>query len=297
MIPSAEMKASPAWVRSALDHADVELRTLRQEKKGSTPHPEVLLGISPRWKMIEGVVGNSPAEPYREAWWTCPACPQPYRWWVNEHYDEGYEVIPGSEWDREHGNENEFYDSKNSRWMTVKRCKRCARMRGRHHRAKKNLRKTLVLQIEHMGTSARFVTLTVPNEVILLVGGLVPTRALGDLVRSLKKKVAAFSRTVAYGEKVIGSVEFYEQTYTVSETAVEVNTHVHCVWLGQYWPQGDLQSRWGHIVEISKPHSERAVMKYISKYVTKDDIVGVRCSETRGVLRKPKATQELPSNA
>jgi len=139
-----------------------------------------------------------------------------------------------------------------------------------------------------MGTSARFVTLTVENSTVPMEDGIIPDeRVLGELVRDLKRKMYRFSRTVAYQDKVLGAVEVYEQTFTPSGDgeSLSVNTHIHAVWLGTYWDQKDLQDRWGGIVHISKPESRKAVIRYISKYITKDPVPGTRAKETRGVMR------------
>jgi len=177
-------------------------------------------------------------------------------------------------------------DKQSLHFLKVKRCKNCNRMRDRHHRAKRSLGNVIAKQMIHMGTSARFVTLTVPNESIPIKDGIIEPDDVAKLVRELKTKMYNFSRTVGYQDKVLGAVEFYEQTYTILEDEVDVNTHIHAVWLGEYWDQADMQDAWKGIVHISKPGSKKAVMKYISKYVTKDPVPGTRAKETRGVLRK-----------
>ena len=159
-------------------------------------------------------------------------------------------------------------------------------MRDRHRRAKRSLSKVLKKQMEHLGTSARFVTLTVPNEIVPTdPDGVVEPRDLVKLVRKLKAKMYAFTRTKAYKDHVIGAVEFYEQTYKTVDSGVEVNTHIHAVWLGEFWAQSELQDAWGGIVHLTRPKNRKTVMKYISKYVVKDPIPGTRAKETRGVLR------------
>lgn len=258
----------PPWVDAA-EHA--VLSTLRQEKE-----------VNP----ADGAL----------AWWTCKECPQPRRWlhgliWNTVHsvpvssgaarYDTSQEINSGNEWELPYQYPDDGFE-----YLTVKRCKNCNRMRDRHHRAKRSLEGVLRKQMIHMGTSARFITLTVPNEFIPHEDGVIEPDHLARLVRELKAKMYAFTRTVAYQDKVIGAVEFYEQTYTIHDDEVEVNTHIHAVWLGEYWNQADLQSAWQGIVHITKPKSKKAVMKYISKYVTKDPVPGTRAKETRGVLRK-----------
>jgi len=257
----------PDWVNAAsavIPHLDnnvehnVELCTLRQEKR---------------------------------AWWTCEACPQPDRWiewqedtlqglswkpFIEKECDAAWRQLskPAAPWDKIHPT-----------FIPIRRCKSCNRKRQRHYRAKKTLGKVLEKQIEHMGTSARFVTLSVPNELVARSDGICDQEDLAKLVKDLKAKMYAFSRTKAYEDHVIGAVEFYEQTYKIDDQSVDVNTHIHAVWLGKYWAQDKLQEAWGGIVHITKIKSRRAVMKYISKYVTKDAVPGTRAKETRGVLR------------
>jgi len=261
MSPSAELTL-PSWVDSA---ESAVLSTLRQEKKEPRTY-----------------------SPPRKAWWTCSACPQRFRWlegriWYN-FTPRGARVpiswSEGVEWTAV-GLQEDY------EWATVKRCKRCNRMRDRHHRAVRSLKNALDTQVIHMGTDARFVTLTVPNEFVQIIDGVVDPHELTRLVRDLKKKMYDFSRTVAYQANVIGAVEFYEQTYKIHDEfdEVEVNTHIHAVWLGKYWAQAELQDAWGGIVHLTRPRNRRTVMRYISKYVTKDPVPGTRAKETRGVLR------------
>jgi len=260
-ILAEKITEDPEWVNSA----NVVLSTLRQEKD----HDE-------SWY----------DKAQRKAWWTCEDCPQPERWKENLTPSDFKE-------DRMLTRLVQMGSEQTWKWVVVKRCKRCNRMRDRHSRAQRSLGKVLAKQIEHVGTSARMITLTVPNEFLVFnEQGIIEQERLTGLARDLKAKMYAFSRTKAYQEKVIGAVEFYEQTYKISDAGVEVNTHIHAIWLGKYWAQDKLQEAWNGIVHITKPKSKRAVMKYISKYVTKDPIPGTRAKETRGVLR----ARTQPSN-
>lgn len=226
----------------------------------------------------------------REAWWTCEHCPQRIRWLEGHVWDaiHSYPIPQGATRslypvEVHRGNEWEVPDA--IQWATVKRCRSCMRKRDRHHRMVKSLKDVLKKQMEIMGSSARFVTLTVPNEFISIDNGVIDPDDLAKLARNLKKKMYAFSRTVAYKDKVLGAVEVYEQTYTNHGDSLEVNTHIHAVWLGSYWKQEALQEAWGGVVHITKPKSKKAVIRYISKYITKDPIPGTRAKETRGILR------------
>lgn len=265
MLSSEKITPSVPWVEAALEILPADnqyyqpesavLSTLRQEKRE-----------------------NWLDKAQRKAWWTCQYCPQPDRWMENIQPID----LRG---DRALTRLIQIGSEQAWRFVVVKRCKRCNRKRDRHHRAKRSLGKALAKQIEHVGTSARFVTLTIENEIIEMVDGVVDPTAMAESVRRLKKKMYDFSRRVQYQDKVIGAVEFYEQTFKIDGDKVSVNTHLHAIWLGTYWDQADIQEAWGGIVHITRPKSRRAVMKYISKYVTKDPVPGTRAKETRGVLR------------
>ncbi len=243
-------KIKPSWIIAAerVQSVNAELGTLRQEKR-------------------------------RTAWFTCEYCPQPYRWLE----DSAAIVIGTANSPRVPGDDRKV----KWQWLGIKRCKPCARKRARHHRAKRDLGKLLEKQMETMGSSARFVTLTEPNRRVEFQDGVLDEQAMANEVRRFKKQIYDFTRRKEWEQKVVGAVSFIEQTYTIDEDGVDVNTHAHLVMLGKYWKQKDLQSAWGHgIVDISKPKSRHRVMKYISKYVTKDDVKGVRCKEKYGVMRE-----------
>ena len=109
---------------------------------------------------------------------------------------------------------------------------------------------------------------------------------MADLVRSFKKKITNFRRTKSFKSKIIGGVDYIEQVYNIEDKGISVNTHSHHIWLGKYWKQDEFQKDWGHgIVRIEDCTSVRSVMKYISKYITKDDVNGTRCKETFGIIR------------
>lgn len=266
MLPSEKITPSVPWVQAALEVLPAD----------NQPYQHAVLSTLRQEKSIEDANWLDKAQ--RMAWWTCEYCPQPHRWMDNiDHSD-----LRG---DRDLTNMIRIGSDHAWRFVRVKRCKRCNRKRDRHHRAKRSLGKALAKQIEHMGTSARFVTLTTENEIIEMVDGVVDPTAMSESVRRLKKKMYNFSRTVQYQDKVIGAVEFYEQTFKIDEDKVSVNTHLHAIWLGHYWDQAEMQEAWGSIVHVTRPKSKKAVMKYISKYVTKDPVPGTRAKETRGVLR------------
>ncbi len=124
-------------------------------------------------------------------------------------------------------------------------------------------------------------------EAVQLENGIIGDQEMANLIRTFKKKITNFRRTKAFQEKVIGGVDYIEQTYNIEDKGISVNTHSHHVWLGKFWKQDEFQKDWGHgVVRIEDCTSVRSVMKYISKYITKDDVNGSRCKETFGIIRE-----------
>lgn len=266
----------PSWVQAA---TDVELCTLRQEKR-------------PTWHSS----GSEQVYDNQSAWFTCKLCPQPHRYEQDSilksktsYYDpntsyildfkivEGSELQPIKYWDLV--------------WGDVIRCKRCNRKRSRYRRGKKTLDKIVKVWLnsdEFDTYRPKFVTLTSANDFIpFQEDGTIRDQDMADLVRSFKSKITNFRRTKPFKSKIIGGVDYIEQTYDIKNDGISVNTHSHHVWLGKYWKQKDFQNAWGHgITRIEDCTSVRSVMKYISKYITKDDVNGSRCKETFGVIRK-----------
>lgn len=266
----------PNWVHAA---TDVELCTLRQEKK-------------PMWKST----GSEEAYDKQSAWFTCKLCPQPHR----------YEKDSILKTKLQHFTASEYYLDKNLVaiegstiqpipywgivWGDVIRCKKCNRKRSRYRRGKKTLDKIVKVWLnsdEWDRYRPKFVTLTSANDFIpFQEDGTIADQDMADLIRSFKSKITNFRRTKIFKEKIIGGVDYIEQTYDIKDNGVSVNTHSHHVWLGKFWKQQDFQNSWGHgIVRIEDCTSVRSVMKYISKYITKDDVNGARCKETFGVIR------------
>ncbi len=277
----------PEWVKAAqATTTHVELGNHRLDKK-TCPDGHVR---NPFSRHTEGTVRCFYCNPpVKKAWWTCDQCPQPLRWYP---FWEWADVVPGTP-----GNRKKQLPGKPGKWLSVKRCKKCARRKNRHQRAKKDLKESISIwqNLDDYDKYAfRFVDLTVPNFEFTLEEGYNDGFEI-PCIRHLKKLVANFARTKEYQEKVIGSIEFYEATYAVNEHRVSVNAHVHCVWLGKYWSNTRkdpaLESAWKHgYCSITKVKGQKATMKYISKYVTKDELQGVRCKERRGVLRRSRPT-------
>ena len=264
----------PSWVHAA---TDVELCTLRQEKR-------------PRWNTS----GSEEAYDKQSAWFTCKLCPQPHRYQkdsilrskvrtpgegelcINENL-QIVQLQPIQYWDVV--------------WGDVIRCKKCNRKRSRYRRGKKTLDKIVKVWLnsdEWDRYRPKFITLTSANDFVpFQEDGTISDQEMANLVRSFKSKITNFRRTKAFKSKIIGGVDYIEQTYDIKDNGISVNTHSHHVWLGKYWKQDEFQKDWGHgIVRIEDCTSVRSVMKYISKYITKDDVNGTRCKETFGIIRK-----------
>lgn len=267
----------PTWVHAA---TDVELCTLRLEKR-------------PNWKKV----GSRDQHDNQISWFTCKHCPQRIR------YERDFVVKTKYK----NFNPGEFYLDKNLVaidgstikpmpywgivWGDVIRCNRCNRKRSRYRRGKKTLDKIVKVWLnsdEWDRYRPKFITLTSVNDFVpFQEDGTIRDQDMADLVRSFKRKITNFRRTKAFKSKIIGGVDYIEQVYNIEDKGISVNTHSHHVWLGKFWKQDEFQKDWGHgIVRIEDCTSVRSVMKYISKYITKDDVHGVRCKETFGVIRK-----------
>ncbi|AXH75857.1 MAG: replication protein [Cressdnaviricota sp.] len=265
----------PTWVTAV---RDVEMCTLRLEKR-------------PTWQTS----GSELAYDKQSAWFTCKLCPQPHRYERDlilrsktKSYDPktsyilDFKIVNGSEL-----NPIQYWDIV---WGDVIRCKKCNRTRSRYRRGKKTLDKIVKVWLnsdQWEKFRPKFVTLTTTNDFIPFeTDGTIAPGAMADLARSFKSKITNFRRTKTFKQNVIGGVDYIEQVYNIKSDGIDVNTHSHHVWLGKYWKQKDFQDSWGHgIVQIQDCTSVRSVMKYISKYITKDDVKGSRCKETFGVIR------------
>ena len=263
----------PSWVQAA---TDVELCTLRLEKR-------------PTWQTS----GSEDTYDKQSAWFTCELCPQPHRY-------EKDSILRSKVSSPSKGelciNENlqivqlqpiQYWDVV---WGDVIRCKRCNRKRSRYRRGKKTLDKIVKVWLnsdEWDRYRPKFVTLTSVNDFVpFQEDGTIRDQDMADLVRSFKSKITNFRRRKSFKSKIIGGVDYIEQVYNIEDKGISVNTHSHHVWLGKFWKQDQFQKDWGHgIVRIEDCTSVRSVMKYISKYITKDDVNGSRCKETFGIIR------------
>jgi len=124
-----------------------------------------------------------------------------------------------------------------------------------------------------------FVTLTIPNILDLPGRGSVAAEA-----RLLKKRVSAFRRREKFERMILGGIDVVENT--VNEKDGSWNIHHHGIWLmNGYWDQRELAEEWGFRVHIEKVRKKHATLRYLTSYVSKAPIEGVRCLETFKALR------------
>ena len=124
-----------------------------------------------------------------------------------------------------------------------------------------------------------FVTLTKPN-----VPDLPGRGSLQEEARLMKQQVANFRRGKRMGKIVLGGIDVVENTISHDGSW---NIHHHGIWvMNGYYKQKDLDEDWGlgrvHIEKVRKPH---ATLRYLTSYVSKTPIPGVRCLETFKALR------------
>lgn len=227
---------------------DVTLGTLRQEKE--------LIPYPPSWE------GGDLAQ----AGFTCSKCPVPWR--RLEECGEPYRAFVGKSqkpvWKR--------------KWLNTKRCKPCNSKMKRWQRAHQWGDRIRV--VEHLTPKSfvAFVTLTIPN----IPAG--PDRgSIQDEVRKLKKRVQKFRRLKKFENSIVGGLDAYEYTERPDGSW---NVHHHGIWImTQYWDQRELQDQWGYRTHIEKVRKKHAVVKYLTCYVSKDPIPGIRCLETFRQLR------------
>lgn len=201
-----------------------------------------------------------------EAGFTCPMCPQPYR------AIEGGEGLPdvfvGKELRR----------IKRRGTLYTKRCAACNSAMGRWQKARRLANRVTSLADWSGNVFIAFVTLTIPN-----IPQSPERLSLQDEARSLKRRVASFRRRVKYQDCIIGGVDVVENTVRPNG---DWNLHHHGIWvMTDYYDQRELQNDWGHRVRIEKVRKPHAVMKYLTAYVSKSQIEGIRCLETFGYCR------------
>ncbi len=223
----------PSWVQAA---TDVELCTLRQEKR-------------PTWISS----GSEDTYDKQSAWFTCELCPQPHR------YEED-SVLRSKEtyWPFKQGdqilNRNMIFEEVTPidcwviQWGDVIRCKDAIE-RELDIAEVKNTSKIVDVWLnsdEWDRYRPKFITLTTANNFIpFQKDGTIGDQDMADLVRSFKKKITNFRRTKAFQAKVIGGVDYIEQTYNIEDKGISVNTHSHHVWLGKFLETRSVSKRLG----------------------------------------------------
>ena len=209
-----------------------------------------------------------PAHWHGYAGFTCPMCPVPWR--RLEGGAIGELIFVGKE----------LKPLRPSTWLNTKRCTECNTRMKRWQRAKA-LDERLTNSRTFFGSSSVlvFVTLTIPNIPDTPCRGSVATEA-----RSLKKRVKAFRRRAKHKKIVLGGIDVVENT--VNEKDGSWNIHHHGIWLMDgYWDQRELEEAWGYRVHIEKVRKKHATLRYLTSYVSKAPIEGVRCLETFRALR------------
>lgn len=252
---SASLKLGwrPAW-------ADAALGALTQEKGTKVP--------------------ERPRRPSYLAGFTCPKCPHPYRplpWCICEPLEppEGYQAG----WDPGTGHEPLCACEKPTRY--TERCNTCAARIKKWMRGKKDVEdvQAVAWAREYAGRSWRlvFLTLTTPNA----AAGAV----LEDEVRSFKRQVASWRRTVGVKNHFLGGFDYYEVTENQDDGSM--NVHMHGVWvMSSWWDQARLQDSWGRgIAHIKTVKGARSAIRYVTAYLGKAPIPGVRTRERWGRCR------------
>ena len=262
---SATGLALPPWVEAAKAILEPVEESLDHRFAMTSDFPpesdDVTLGTHRQEKDI-------PAHWHGYAGFTCPMCPVPWRRLEGGALGEitfvGKELKP----------------VRMRTWLNTKRCTECNTRMKRWQRAKA-LNERLTQAKTFFGSSSvlAFVTLTIPNIPDTPCRGSVAAEA-----RLLKKRVSAFRRREKYKKIVLGGVDVVENT--VNEKDGSWNIHHHGIWLMDgYWDQRELEQEWGFRVHIEKVRKKHATLRYLTSYVSKAPIEGVRCLETFRALR------------
>ena len=246
---SSRLASSDETSLTTTEMDDVTLGTHRQEKE--------LIPYPPSWKGGE----------LSRAGFTCAMCPVPWR--RLEGAGESYRDFVGKEarpvWRR--------------KWLNTKRCTPCNSSMKRWTRAKRLNERIQNAHKFFPESVLAFVTLTKPN-----VPDLPGRGSLQEEARLMKKQVANFRRGQRMNKIVLGGIDVVENTVKKNG---DWNIHHHGIWLMDgYYAQKELDEDWGlgrvHIEKVRKPH---ATLRYLTSYVSKEPIKGVRCLETFKALR------------
>lgn len=199
--------------------------------------------------------------PHGHAGFTCTKCPVPWR--RLEGGAIGDPIIVGKEAKK----------ITPRKWLNTKRCKKCNSKMKRWQNSQNMGTRIKVVKHLNEGSFIAFVTLTIPN-----IPDDDSRESLPDEIRKLKKKVQKFRRRKSFEESILGGVDAFENTVRPDGSW---NIHHHGIWvMNKYWSQKDFQDQWGFRTRIEKVRKEHAVLKYLTSYVSKQKIEGVRCLET-----------------
>lgn len=248
----------PPWAVAALAIEGIDAEgDPRSVKKWEKLGPLTQEKGDPYWASLVNL-SWSPKDLAPIAGFTCEECPQRER-----AYSEEFTTY-----------------TKDSQYTTVhvsytQRCPECSRKMKRWQRGQNDAKMAEIASICYeQGTS--FVTLTAPN----MVGDPVSS------VRKFKKWVAEFRKD--FPEDVVsGGKDYYEWTTHPDDKAwsnpIVHNVHMHGVWVMDYWKQSEMQDRWSRgIVHLKRASSN--VIRYCTKYASKQDVKGIRLKESFGCL-------------
>ncbi len=204
--------------------------------------------------------------PHGHAGFTCPMCPIPWRRLEGGALGEQTYDVDGK-------------PVQYRKWLNTKRCKTCNNSMKRWQRAKALNERVHNAHAFFEDSVLAFVTLTKPN-----VPDLPGRGTLAEEARLMKKQVANFRRGKRMKRIVLGGIDVVENTIAQDGSW---NIHHHGIWvMNGYYSQRDLDQDWGlgrvHIEKVRKPH---ATIRYLTSYVSKEPIAGVRCLETFTALR------------
>lgn len=232
---------------------------------------------------------------------TCSDCPNPLRMYTApKRIIEGINNFGQEIWHYETRIGLEGYSETVYQTVHTKRCTECNRLAVRGTRLKKRVRNLEIVSDVSLKRIS-FVTLTFPNWKL----DINSDESLYDKIRWFKKKVADFREIAHAGlDRVVGGWDSYEWT---QPDHGEYNLHHHGLWVMDYWEQKDLQKAWEKHMDIEmaivhikrmgdwyyskklkkriKPTTKADCIFYMTKYAAKENVKGIRLSESFGQCR------------